>query len=227
MRPKIGGFENAKATFSPRIRTGPKSGLLVLDIDARHNGEKSLSALEDKLGPLPEGPRVKTGGGQHRYFSYPGVGVKSRAGIGGVPGCDVRAKKGYVVAPPSLHRSGLRYSWQSEVNGKLPALPKAWIKYLVGHNTTVPIAENRRDSGKLCEGFRNDRLTRLAGALRRQRANEKTILAALVEFNENQCNPPLTEAEVGKIAASALSIVSARLGRQFTVYCRRKRSCLA
>src|SRR5262249_33902025 len=53
--------ENPDANIG--LRTGRSSGVLVLDVDARHEGEKSLAALEDKFGMLPKGPWVKTGGG--------------------------------------------------------------------------------------------------------------------------------------------------------------------
>jgi hypothetical protein len=79
----------------------------------------------------------------------------------GVPGpmSSVNSAVNPEVAPPRLHRSGLRYSWESEVNGKLPALPKMWIKCLVGHDTTTATADNRHGSGMVRAGGRNDRLT--------------------------------------------------------------------
>src|SRR5215475_8598523 len=43
------------------IATG--GGLLVLDVDPRHHGDASLAELERAHGPLPDTPRVRTGGG--------------------------------------------------------------------------------------------------------------------------------------------------------------------
>src|SRR5271157_2474834 len=45
------------------IPTGPASGLWVLDIDPRHGGDKSLTALTEKYGPLPATLEARTGGG--------------------------------------------------------------------------------------------------------------------------------------------------------------------
>src|SRR5580700_1544304 len=40
------------------VATGAPSGIVVLDIDPRHGGDKSLRELENKYGPMPDGPRV-------------------------------------------------------------------------------------------------------------------------------------------------------------------------
>src|SRR5262245_35962911 len=44
------------------IATGEMSGVLVLDVDARHGGVESLKAFEQQHGPLPPTPTVRTGG---------------------------------------------------------------------------------------------------------------------------------------------------------------------
>ena len=54
---------------------------------------------------LPETLTAATGRGQHFYYQAPeGVALKSWSG----PGFDVKAT-GYVVAPPSIHPTGVRY----------------------------------------------------------------------------------------------------------------------
>ena len=45
------------------IVTGIVSGLVVLDVDARHGGAQSLVGLESEHGPLPRTVTVATGGG--------------------------------------------------------------------------------------------------------------------------------------------------------------------
>jgi hypothetical protein len=90
------------------IATG--KGLLVIDIDPRHGG--SLKALDDRFN-LPATAQVSTGGGGwHLYYYYnqltytlPNTTSKLGEGI------DSRGENGYVVAPPSLHASGNRYTW--------------------------------------------------------------------------------------------------------------------
>ena len=56
----------------------------------------------------------KTGAGLHLYFICPGgVALKSISNGFGV-GIDVKAEGGYVVAPPSIHRTGNMYLWEAE-----------------------------------------------------------------------------------------------------------------
>src|ERR1017187_7404012 len=70
------------------IVTGVGSRLVVLDVDPRHGGSKSLRKFEVENGPLPDGPRVRTGGdGLHIYSDHPGGAVRSKTGI--LPGLDV------------------------------------------------------------------------------------------------------------------------------------------
>jgi putative DNA primase/helicase len=53
------------------VRTGPESGIWVLDVDGE-KGIKDLDALQLKYGPLPPTPVVETGGGgRHYYFLWP------------------------------------------------------------------------------------------------------------------------------------------------------------
>jgi hypothetical protein len=92
------------------IVTGQVSGLIVLDVDAYHGGADSLAALESQYGALPATLESRTGGGgRHLYFSHPGAALTNRTGIR--PGLDLRGDGGCVVAPPSIHPSGRRYTW--------------------------------------------------------------------------------------------------------------------
>ncbi|MBI4470950.1 MAG: primase C-terminal domain-containing protein [Acidobacteria bacterium] len=60
----------------------------------------------------------------------------------------------------------------------------------------------RRVNGSIPEGERNVRLTRIAGALRRQGMFEEAIVEALLAINRTQCDTPLPDAELRAIAAS-------------------------
>lgn len=94
------------------IVTGPPSGIWVLDIDPKHGGLESLSALEMTHGALPKTYTIRTGsGGLHFYFTLAGIdfdltNTMGRAG-GRLPvGMDVRGRGGFVVAPPSVSGHG-------------------------------------------------------------------------------------------------------------------------
>src|SRR5579862_311791 len=43
------------------VPTGQSSGLVVLDVDPRHGGDESLSALEQKQGKIPTTLKARTG----------------------------------------------------------------------------------------------------------------------------------------------------------------------
>jgi len=97
------------------IATGSVSGLLILDVDvgADKQGEAALKRLEAETGPLPREAVVRTGsGGWHIYMQMPDQPVGGSASKLG-PNLDVRANGGYVIAPPSIHKSGNHYTWES------------------------------------------------------------------------------------------------------------------
>ncbi|MBY0278549.1 bifunctional DNA primase/polymerase [Candidatus Binatia bacterium] len=87
---------------------------VVLDVDPRNGGGESLAALQKSYGALPLTPTVETGGqGWHYYFAVPPKSPRLRnAPI--APGLDFKSSTGHVVAPPSVHISGLRYAWMAE-----------------------------------------------------------------------------------------------------------------
>lgn len=97
--------------YNVAVVTGALSGLVVVDVDPRHGGNRSMRELEQENGPLPKTVESITGGGgRHLYFSHPGDAVKNRTNI--KPGIDLRGDGGCIVAPPSIHPSGKRYRWK-------------------------------------------------------------------------------------------------------------------
>lgn len=86
---------------------GPTSGnLVVLDIDSPEAREQ----LEEEHGPLPVTPTVRTRKGWHLYLIDPSATLRNF--VGKVPGVDLRAMGGYVVAAGSIHPSGVEYRWE-------------------------------------------------------------------------------------------------------------------
>lgn len=117
-------------------------GLVVIDAESRSSrpdlptGLEVLDDWETWTGgtSLPHEPRViRSGSGGHHLWLRvdPELHVKSRNRI--LPGVDVKADGGYVLAPPSMHTSGSRYSvkhdrpW-GEVSGEL----RAWLLTVKG-----------------------------------------------------------------------------------------------
>ncbi|MHC4178863.1 MAG: bifunctional DNA primase/polymerase [Planctomycetota bacterium] len=107
------------------VATGQESDVIVLDVDPRNRGDKTMMALCRELGPLPPGPAVCTpADGWHLYFQYPqDEPLKSKAG----PGVDVKADGGYVATPPSRTEEG-SYRWSVHPSDcPPPPLPPAWL----------------------------------------------------------------------------------------------------
>jgi hypothetical protein len=111
------------------IATGVASGLIVLDIDPRNGGDVSYDQLRKRFPAAFADPlEVQTGsGGTHLYFECRSP-APSRANI--LPGIDVKADGGYVVAPPSRHINGVHYRFTSN-SGLVPALPPALRELIV------------------------------------------------------------------------------------------------
>jgi hypothetical protein len=116
-------------TSNVGIRTG--DGLVVYDVDPRNGGEDTFeNAIAGR--PFPRVPTVATGsGGLHFYFSGQG-----RSGYLG-DGVDIQSDGKLVVAPPSRHASGNRYTWCVYV-----AFPQPVPEYL------YPPARERTETGR-------------------------------------------------------------------------------
>jgi Bifunctional DNA primase/polymerase, N-terminal len=97
-------------TSHPQANIGLATGHLfdVLDVDGP-TGEQAIRTLAATHGLASSGPLVRTGGGGWHYYLTPtGLGNVHPTGLEHV---DWRGRGGYVVAPPSRHRSGRPYQW--------------------------------------------------------------------------------------------------------------------
>lgn len=103
------------------IGLAPREGQVVLDVDDDGHlktGSLTLETLEARHGRLPPTWTARSGaGGMHLWLAAPD-GFRNRVNF--APWLDLRTVGGYVVAPPSRHRSGRLYEW----------LPEAWPHHL-------------------------------------------------------------------------------------------------
>ena len=108
-----------------------KSGLLVLDADTYKDsfeGDRLLSRSDEKTVITLTG-----GGGSHLWYKMP-EGKEWGNHNNGLPaGIDIRGAGGYVVAAPSLHESGKRYTFQGGHElGTIDLLPvPGWLTDLL------------------------------------------------------------------------------------------------
>jgi hypothetical protein len=119
------------------IATGARSGIVVVDADGSA-GPETLAAR----GGTEGGPQAITGRGEHRYLKHPGVPVKNFTKRDGL---DLRGDGGYVIAPPSLHRSGNRYAWVAGTEEASPPELPVWLLDLTRRDADedVPITPIR------------------------------------------------------------------------------------
>ena len=113
----IGSLPAVRSIWRPELgprgiglACGSTAGVWVLDVDPATGGAESLARLVAAHGPLPPTWRARTGSGGLHYFFRATAEIRNSAGQI-FPGLDVRGLGGYVVLPPSPHRSGGDYSW--------------------------------------------------------------------------------------------------------------------
>ena len=110
------------------IATGAVSGIVVIDVDL----PPALQSLDHLVAKLPTTLTGLTGGGgAHLIYRCSDETLGNSAGrLPGLddelPGVDLRANGGYVVGPPSVHRSGGSYQWL-DANRPVAEAP-AWLK---------------------------------------------------------------------------------------------------
>ena len=179
------------------IATGAASGLIVVDIDPRNGGDTTYRSLT----PHSKALAAQTGGGgRHLFYKYQDSPIIYQPG----KGVEIKADGGYVAVAPSLHVSGKRYRWlQKPTRGAVLTMVPPWALnkgYAAGSNGKQPIDPKR----VLRKGERDNELIRIAGQQRRLGYGEAEIYALLSTHNRMYCEPPKPDADVKRIAHSAM-----------------------
>lgn len=161
------------------IVTGRISKLVVIDVDTL-SIPLGLTNL-NLISPIS----VKTGKGKHFYFRLKDNEIiPSRTRV--FDNVDIRGDGGYIIAPPSIHDSGMQYRWINEpfVIHSLPYLPEVSKKVLYKEHV-----EEKNKSGwisealqGLKEGNRDDTLFRICSRLRIDGYSESDCFTLLSPF---------------------------------------------
>lgn len=132
------------------IATGEPSGFVVIDIDPRNGGLKTINDLAAKGMVFPVCPKARTGnGGLHLLFQIPKGDLKKTLG----EGVDIKGNGGYIVAAPSWiapskSGKGGAYEWlNSPEVTPLPQLPAWAIKTIVKPEYVAPKFDPQNVSG--------------------------------------------------------------------------------
>lgn len=163
--------------------TGQISGVAVVDVDGE-KGRESAAQLNLKPTLI-----AKTGsGGYHLYYQLR-TPFPSKVGIR--PGIDLRADGGFVVLPPSSHKSGNRYMWYDirrpatfpvdlfrSMRG--PSLPDDW---------TADVLEG------VTEGMRSNTAVRLSGRYFAKGLSLGEVWILMTAWNDRN-DPPLKPREL-------------------------------
>jgi hypothetical protein len=176
------------------------SRICVVDED----GPEAAKALKG-IGKLPRTRKTITRNGRHRFFRYPGD-------LGGsliefAPDLDILLSS-YVMLPGSRHPNGGVYKCK-DFSAPIADMPNELIKAIRKHRRDKAKRKGkgtaeREDAAEIrvSKGGRNNRLTRIAGSIRRQGYGEPVVFSLLETFNRNFCDPPLKASEVQQIARS-------------------------
>jgi hypothetical protein len=209
--------------------------LVVIDIDPRHGGDESLAALEREHEIPPTWRALTGGGGEHVLLRCPdGVEISSFAAEHFKPplepplgrGIDIRARDGYIVAPPSRHISGRAYCWSVDHHpADVPlALAPGW---LIARLTARTTAADGSDSAEPISSdvwsqltrqpiseYRDMVAARIAGHFFRHSCDYQLVLGMLHAWNSAWCKPPLGYRELNRIVKRIADREAARIERE-------------
>jgi hypothetical protein len=156
------------------IVTGAVSGIAVVDLD----GPVGVAAGV-RLG-LTSPVTSLTGNGRQLFYKYSEGICNSASKI--AEGIDIRGEGGYIVAPPSVHPNGKRYTFPVAISAaELPPFP-------VLTNAAIPSARPSSTPGtawetevlnELRQGNRNASFARLVGKLHHSGLNPDAIRSLL------------------------------------------------
>ena len=207
---------------APEANLGVRTDkLIVIDVDPRHGGDESFQTLEREY-QIPLTWRALTGGGgEHILFACPdGVAITSFAAeqMENPPlgrGIDVRARGGYIVAPPSRHICGRSYAWSVDHHPrdvKLAPAPDWLLTRLAAQRTAsnstdrngapfAPIASNvwAKLTRQPITQYRDQAAAKIAGHCFRHACDYQLVLGLLHAWNSAWCQPPLGYHELERI----------------------------
>jgi Bifunctional DNA primase/polymerase, N-terminal len=199
----------------PRANIGLATGhaMEVLDLDT----PESIGALQDVVGMFADQdpPMVSTGKGYHVW--YRPIGGKNRARM--VPGVDWRGLGGYVLAPPSMHASGVEYRWSGGPFETMPAPPAKLADLVLRQGDHAqpdkpklklipPVGSTVLDRLDMPDWSDHGLVTRIAEAIEGER---NTVLhwAACRLYEDavnDECEPEQLEQGLARIFAAALEV---------------------
>lgn len=180
-------------------------GIFAIDADG---GLAALRLLREHGADVPAAPTSRTAKGLHILLSSPGP-VPDRVALlrseDRTAQVDIRGV-GIIVAPPSIHPSGVQYAWEIPLTLPLPPAPQALLDLI---QTGRAKAHDQVGSSWVIEalrgvphGLRDDTCAKLAGFFLHAGLDPATTEAVLCASFAEHCDPPFAHADVRKTVQS-------------------------
>lgn len=173
-------------------------GFVIFDLDCHGevDGRETMMDWERDNGELPDTLRQTTpSGGEHVIYRASG---EVRPSVNAELAVDVRAWGSYIVCDPTPG-----YTWESDLEpGAIADADERVMAFLEFVRPRPTKKKAAAEGGKVAEGGRNDHLFREGCGAHAKGVSGGELLAWLDAKNRLECQPPLPDAEVEKLAAS-------------------------
>ena len=183
--------------FRPAILTGAKNKLVVIDVD---DGIEELRRLYLSIFPRPPTVVLSNRGG-HIYVQHPGYEVKNAVGviINGVL-ADIRGDHGCALVPGNGNPHRFVEGLEFDPDKRLPLwdglkIERKHAKAASGGKIRDPLCYIGKIKAVAGQGGHNATF-RACCKLRDAGLSEVEALAAMVEFNKTNCEPPWSTKEL-------------------------------
>ncbi len=182
---------------------------VVVDLDA----EEALEVLRAQGWTLPATACSRTARGWHYLYRLP-EGVRLRNGATALEHVEIKALGGYIMAPPSVHPTGVVYRWVTVPKPENIAAAPQWLVDLAGPANGAAKARPAGEwaaliRGPVLEGHRRGELLRLGGLLFRRLPAEVAFALGHL-WARASCTPPIEEQEVDRILGDVAALEDRR-----------------
>lgn len=240
--------------FNVGLTPGDPPTFFVLDVDGEAGERTLVRLLQERDNPKwPHTPTAETGGGgYHHFFKHPDFHIPNSVRSLG-PGLDIRAKGGFVVAPPSSHVSGDDYQWVVPPDQPLADAP-GWLLDMIKEAATPKTSQGNVQTDEEIQAAvdstpLNERLTSAENYLRKvpaaksgQGGNQQTLeawgvpysfgltqeqAAPMMDRYNRRCKPPWSAEEFETLADNAYRYVKYPSGWRLAVGLAKRQEHLA
>jgi hypothetical protein len=176
------------------VPTGQVNALLVVDIDGPKGQEWLGQQNWDTTFTVQTSP-----GHLQLWFRQP-KGVTTKCSAGQIAEeVDIRGDGGYVIGPPSFHHETKLAYTPLNFEKKCIEAPASLLALTTAHGDAPPFSP-LVGGDEIPMGHRHRTMVSFAGSMRARGLSGKAILTNLRILNQQNCKPPLDDADLQRIA---------------------------